>query len=281
MKTLLLSAIMLLTFSVVSVSQSPRQYYHISNGWTDVNISGKIAGKFSWQIENQQRREDMQGDYNDATTTGNPYNNLNQHVFRPYIHYQPNPNIRVSLMPLGWIGSNRFKEGKPSAFFSELRIAPQVILTQNIGRVRFDNRLRYEFRWFGQNQSIDDHSSLYGGDFSTTIFKERFRYQFKMTIPLNHAKMDDKTLYVQAYNELFVNMGEKVANINLFDQNRVLIGLGYKFNKFFSVEAGYMQQTIYRFNNTEKNNVDINNILQLNLAVSNFEQLFKKVEVKK
>lgn len=281
MKTLLLSAIMLLTFSVASFSQSPRQYYHISNGWTDVNISGKIAGKFSWQIENQQRREDMQGDYNDATTTGNPYNNLNQHVFRPYIHYQPNPNIRVSLMPLGWIGSNRFKEGKPSAFFSELRIAPQVILTQNIGRVRFDNRLRYEFRWFGQNQSIDDHSSLYGGDFSTTIFKERFRYQFKMTIPLNHAKMDDKTLYVQAYNELFVNMGEKVANINLFDQNRVLIGLGYKFNKFFSVEAGYMQQTIYRFNNTEKNNVDINNILQLNLAVSNFEQLFKKVEVKK
>ena len=281
MKTLLLSATMLLTFSVASFSQSPRQYYHISNGWTDVNISGKIAGKFSWQIENQQRREDMQGDYNDATTTGNPYNNLNQHVFRPYIHYQPNPNIRVSLMPLGWIGSNRFKEGKPSAFFSELRIAPQVILTQNIGRVRFDNRLRYEFRWFGQNQSIDDHSSLYGGDFSTTTFKERFRYQFKMTMPLNHAKMDDKTLYVQAYNELFVNMGEKVANINLFDQNRVLIGLGYKFNKFFSVEAGYMQQTIYRFNNTEKNNVDINNILQLNLAVSNFEQLFKKVEVKK
>jgi Protein of unknown function (DUF2490) len=281
MKNFLLSAIILLTFSGVSFSQSPRQYYHISNGWTDLNVSGKIAGKFSWQIENQHRREDMQGDYNDATTTGNPYNNLNQHVFRPYIHYQPNPNIRISLMPLGWIGSYRFSAGKPSAFFSELRIAPQVILTQNIGRVRFDNRLRYEFRWLGQNQSIDDHSSLYGGDFSTTTFKERFRYQFKMTVPLNHAKMDDKTFYAQAYNELFVNMGEKVANTNLLDQNRVLIGLGYKFNKFVSIEAGYMQQTIFRFNNATKDNVDINNIVQLNLAVSNFEQLFKKPEVKK
>jgi hypothetical protein len=44
--------------------------------------------------------------------------------------------------------------------------------------------------------------------------------------------------------------------------------------------AGYMQQTIFRFNNADKNNVDINNVLQLNLAVSNVEQLFKK-EVKK
>jgi hypothetical protein len=289
MKKLMLSVMLLLIFTGASFSQSPRQFYHISNGWTDLNISGKIAGKFTWQIENQHRRQDMQGDYNDATTTGNPYNNLNQHVFRPYIHYQPNPNIRVSLMPLGWIGSYRFgygtattpSVGKPLFFFSELRIAPQVVLTQNIGRVRIDNRLRYEFRWIGQNQSLDDHAGLYGGDFSTTTFRERFRYQFKMTVPLNHAKMDDKTFYAQAYDEIFVNMGEKVGNTNLFDQNRVLIGVGYKFNKFVSVEAGYMQQSVFRFNNPTKDNVDNNNIIQLNLAVSNFEQLFKKAEVKK
>jgi Protein of unknown function (DUF2490) len=279
MKKIILSAIILLTMLSTSFSQSPRQYYHISNGWTDVNISGKIAGKFTWQIENQQRREDKQGDYNESTTTGNPYNNLNQHVFRPWIHYQMNPNIRLSLMPLGWIGSNRFKEGEPSAFFAEIRVSPQVILTQNIGRVRFDNRLRYEFRWLGQNQDVNNKSFLYGGDFSTSTFKERFRYQFKATVPLNHAKMDDKTLYAQAYDEVFVNMGEQVANTNLLDQNRVLIGLGYKFNKFLAVEAGYMQQTIFKFNNTAKNNVDINNIIQVNLAISNFEQLFKK-EVK-
>lgn len=276
MKNFLLSAIILLTMLNTSFSQSPRQYYHISNGWTDINVSGKIAGKFTWQLENQHRREDMQGDYNTGTTTGNPYNNLNQHVFRPWIHYQFNPNVRFSLMPLGWIGSNRFKEGEPSAFFAEIRVSPQVVLTQNIGRVRIDNRLRYEFRWFGQNQDINNKSFLYGGDFSTTTFKERFRYQFKVTVPINHAKMDDKTLYAQTYNELFVNTGEQVANTNLLDQNRVLIGLGYKFNKFLAVEAGYMQQTIFKLNNTAKNNVDINNIIQLNLAVSNFEQLFKK-----
>jgi Protein of unknown function (DUF2490) len=284
MKKLLLSAIFLLTLSGVSFAQSPRHFYHISNGWTDLNISGKLAGKVTWQIENQHRREDMQGDYNDATTTGNPYNNLNQHVFRPWLHYQMNPNIRFSLMPYGWIGSNRYANGAPSAFFGEIRVSPQVMLTQNIGRVRFDNRLRYEFRWIGQNQAVSDGGFLYSGDFSTTTFRERFRYQFKMTVPLNHAKMDDKTFYAQAYDEIFVNMGEKVANTNLLDQNRVMIGLGYKFNKFLSIEAGYMQQTIFRFNNATKDNVDNNNIIQLNFAVSNFEQLFKKAkpaEVKK
>lgn len=266
---------LLLMLSHVAFSQSPRQYYHIANGWTDLNISGKISGKFSWQLENQHRREDQQGDYNEATTTGNIYNNLNQHVFRPWFHYQMNPNIRFSIMPLGWIGSNRFKDGQPSAFFAELRSSPQVMLTQNFGRVRIDNRLRYEFRWFGQNQAVDSKNFIYGGDFSSTTFKQRFRYQFKVTVPINHAKMDDKTLYAQTYEEVFINMGEQVANTNLFDQNRVLIGLGYKFNKFVALEAGYMQQTIFRFNNTAKNNVDVNNILQLNLAVSNFEQLFK------
>lgn len=276
MKNFILSAIILLVLSNSSFSQSPRQYYHISNGWTDINISGKIAGKFTWQLENQHRREDMQGDYNPQTKTGDPYNNLNQHVFRPWLHYQFNPNIRFSLMPLGWIGSNRFKEGEPYAFFSEIRVSPQVMLTQNFGRVRIDNRLRYEFRWFGQNQDVNNKSFLYGGDFSTTTFKERFRYQLKVTVPINHAKMDDNTLYAQTYNELFVNTGEQVANTNLLDQNRVLIGLGYKFNKYLAVEAGYMQQTIFKFNNATKSNVDINNIIQLNLAVSNFEQLFKK-----
>ncbi|MEA5402245.1 DUF2490 domain-containing protein [Arcicella sp. DC2W] len=276
MKNVILSAILLLTLPNSSFSQSPRQYYHISNGWTDINISGKIAGQFTWQLENQHRREDMQGDYNPQTTTGDPYNNLNQHVFRPWLHYQFNPNIRFSLMPLGWIGSNRFKEGEPYAFFSEIRVSPQVMFTQNFGRVRIDNRLRYEFRWFGQNQDVNNKSFLYGGDFSTTTFKERFRYQLKVTVPINHAKMDDNTLYAQTYNELFVNTGEQVANTNLLDQNRVLIGLGYKFNKYLAVEAGYMQQTIFKFNNATQSNVDINNIIQLNLAVSNFEQLFKK-----
>jgi hypothetical protein len=263
----------LLTIQVYA--QSPRQYYHISNAWTDLNISGRITEKWSWQLENQDRRQDMQGDYNPSTTSGNPFQNLNQHIFRPWLHYQLNPSIRFSFLPIGWIGSNRFKDGVPSAFFSELRISPQITLTQHLGRLRIDHRLRYEFRWIGQNQSVENKSFIYGGDFSSTTQKERFRYQLKAILLLGKEKMEDKTWYCQASNELFVNIGEQVANTNLLDQNRVLIGLGYRINKNFSVEAGYMQQAIFRFTNSSKNNVDLNNILQLNFIISNVETLFK------
>ena len=269
----ILGAILL---SIQLYAQPPRQYYHISNAWTDLNFSGKITEKLSWQLESQHRRQDMQGDYHPSTTSGNPYQNLNQHIFRPWLHYQLNPSIRFSFLPLGWMGSNQFKDGVPSAFFSELRISPQIMLTQQLGKLRIDHRLRYEFRWIGQNQSVDDKSFIYGGDFSSTTHKERFRYQIKGSLPLGKEKMEDKTWYFQAYNELFVNIGEQVANTNLLDQNRVLIGLGYRINKNISVEAGYMQQAVFRFNNSAKNNVDLNNILQLNFVISNVETLLNK-----
>ncbi len=276
MKKILAIAFILIIFISFSQAQSPRVRYHISNGWSDINLSGKIKGKFSWQLENQHRREDEQGDYNENTTTGNIYNNLNQHVLRPYIHYQANPNVRLSLMPLGWIGSNRFKEGSTTAFFAELRVAPQVIFSQSFGRLKIDNRMRYEFRWFGNNQAVSDFHIPYSGDFSNTVFKMRYRNQFKVSLPLNHPKMQDKTLYFQAYDEVFVNLGSNVASTNLLDQNRVLVGLGYRLNQFVSVEAGYMKQSIFRFNNASKNNEDINNIFQINLAVNNIEKLFGK-----
>lgn len=277
LKLVLLQVVFLSTI----YGQNPRQFYNISNGWTDLNVSGNFSKKLSWQIENQHRRVDAHGDYNPATETGNIYHNLNQHIFRPYLHYQASPGVRFSIMPLGWMGSNRFNAGKPSAYFSELRITPQVILTQNLGKLRIDSRLRYEFRKLGNNEDVNDHTGLYGGDFSIYSKRQRFRYQLKGTLPLNRSKMENKTLYAQAYNELFINMGKNVPTINLLDQNRILIGLGYKMNDYFTVEAGFLRQTFYRFNNAEKNNVDRNNTLQLNFAITNFEGLFKKKEITK
>jgi hypothetical protein len=71
-------------------------------------------------------------------------------------------------------------------------------------------------------------------------------------------------------------MGPTTVNTNLLDQNRIMIGLGYKFNKFYAIEAGYLRQTIFRFNNIAKDNVDVHNVLLLNFVVNNIEQLLAK-----
>lgn len=254
---------------ILLFSQASRQYYHIPNAWMDVNVSGKLYKKFSWQIENSHRRQDMQGEYNESTTTGNLFHSFGQHVVRPYVHYQLSPKIRFSLMPLGWIGSNRFNEGNPISFFSELRISPQVMLTQFLGKLKLDNRLRYEMRWIGQNQPVDDKSFIYAGDFSSSTFRERLRYQLKLNLPFGREKISDKTLYGILSNEVFIQVGNQIPRANVLDQNRILIGLGYSVNRSLSVELAYQRQTIFRLNNTLKNNVDLNNILYVNMIVSN------------
>ena len=55
--------------------------------------------------------------------------------------------------------------------------------------------------------------------------------------------MKDKTPYIAAYDEIFIGFGKNVA-ANIFDQNRIGIVLGYRFNKLLRIEAGYLNQTV-------------------------------------
>ena len=64
-----------------------------------------------------------------------------------------------------------------------------------------------------------------------------------MQLPLKGKSIDNKTPYVALYDEIFVGFGENV-NENIFDQNRIGVLLGYKFNKNLRVEGGYLNQTL-------------------------------------
>jgi hypothetical protein len=64
-----------------------------------------------------------------------------------------------------------------------------------------------------------------------------------MQIPLRGQSIADKTPYCAAYNEIFVGFGRSV-NENIFDQNRIGLLLGYRFNKTLRVEGGYFNQIL-------------------------------------
>ena len=68
----------------------------------------------------------------------------------------------------------------------------------------------------------------------------------------------DKTAYLAIYDEVFIGFGKNV-NENIFDQNRVGILLGYRFNPSIRIEAGYLNQTLQL--GREVNN---RNVFQLN-----------------
>jgi hypothetical protein len=71
----------------------------------------------------------------------------------------------------------------------------------------------------------------------------RMRYMIRLQIPLKGNEIKDKTPYVALYDEIFIGFGENV-NANIFDQNRIGVLLGYRFNKNLRLEGGYLNQTL-------------------------------------
>lgn len=69
----------------------------------------------------------------------------------------------------------------------------------------------------------------------------RFRQQLKLSYPL-----DDKWALV-ASDEIFVNANTvDWGPVSGLDQNRVFVGVGYKFDKIWRTEIGYMNQYVNR-----------------------------------
>jgi len=111
----------------------------------------------------------------------------------------------------------------------EKRCWEEFSLKQTVFRFSIQHRFRLEERYFFT--------------FSTKerSFNYRMRYRFYFTVPLNHSSLTDKTLYFLGGDEIFLNFGKKVI-YNMYDQNRVLAGLGYKFNDLFQISLTYVYQ---------------------------------------
>ena len=275
----------LITFLILAslnqtFGQSPREYIYNNVFWSMNFLNGKLTknGKLNYEIEYQNRRiSDPNNQVVDRN--GSPFAHLQTHFVRPWCYYQLNSNVRFSLSPIAWFGAWNYPNGKLASFTPEYRITPQITLFQTIGRVSLQHRFRYEFRFLGKafTETENINSFTGGGGYENFLdnTRGRVRYLLRANIFLNSEKMQPKTLYSANWDEIFVSTGEKVSNSHLLDQNRIFLGLGYKFDAHFRVEAGYINQTIFRFNNTSKNNVDSNSGILLTLFVDNFGRLLK------
>ncbi len=96
------------------------------------------------------------------------------------------------------------------------------------------------------------------------LFVNRIRYMYRMQIPIGKKKIEDKTPYAAIYDEIFIGFGKNV-NENIFDQNRLAILLGYRFNKKLRLEGGFFQQIVQLGREVNNRNVfQYNNGIILN-----------------
>ena len=153
---------------------------------------------------------------------------LEQLLLRGGITYSPKKaDIKLTL---GYGNVTTGSYGSDTSTSTESRIYQEALFPVQFGNRFYTNhRFRYEQR-FVENQD----------------FRTRYRYNLFLNIPLNKSAMDDKTLYIALYNEIFINGQRKIGNgntVEIFDRNRFYLAMGYMIKKGLKIQFGVMRQT--------------------------------------
>ncbi len=167
-----------------------------------------INSKLNWHHEVQYRNYNFIGD-------------TEQLLLRTGIGYNLSPQNNNLLLGYGFIQSEPYLGDTGLKLrINEHRIYQQFIHKQLLSGVALQHRFRFEQRFIEQD------------------FKTRFRYFLSINMPITKKELNDQTLYISAYNEVFLNTAA-----NLFDRNRIYAGIGYKFTKHMRSEIGLMNQS--------------------------------------
>ena len=159
------------------------------------------------------------------------------------------PKINSNLSVTSGFGSyNTFSEGgnfEQPMQNKEIRTWAQINLKNPFDYIVFEHRYRAEQR------------------FTTNGYRNRFRYRLSAIIPLNGKKIEPKTFYLSAWNEIFFTDREP-----FFERNRLFVGGGYEFTENLAIQMGYIYQFDYKIND-ETGRDFFNMALLYNFDVSN------------
>lgn len=149
--------------------------------------------------------------------------NIEQLLLRTGLNYHFSEKAFVTG-GYAYIANHVFESEQSPPESEEHRIWQQFILNNTIGRVKFEHRYRLEQRW------------------TKNDYRNRFRYRLMLFVPLNKPKIEEGTLFVGVYDEVFLN-GKK----DFFDRNRLYGALGYQLSKTTSLQIGMMHQQLSDF----------------------------------
>ncbi|TDL99101.1 MAG: DUF2490 domain-containing protein [Flavobacteriaceae bacterium] len=217
---------LLLLFGQMGFGQNNRRNTDNNIGWYNVFGTFKINEKIGIHSEFQWRRNDF-------------ITESQQNLLRLGVNYQLTPRVLfrvgyglIETYPYGEIPLNGLGRD-----FTEHRIFQMVQLSQKEGKVDISHRFMLEQRFVGRYSSPAETKE------DQFPLLNRARYMVRLQMPLKGEEIKDKTPYVALYDEVMIGFGENV-NANVFDQNRIGLLIGYRLNKDFRLEAGYINQTL-------------------------------------
>ena len=182
-----------------------------TGNWLMYFGTNKVSDKFSIHTEVQYRNHTLA-----------PVN-IEQLLLRTGLNYHFSEKAFVTG-GYAYIANHEFESEQSAPESEEHRIWQQFILTNTIGRVKFEHRYRLEQRWVKND------------------YRNRFRYRLMLFLPLNKPRIEKGTLFAGVYEEVFLN-GKK----DFFDRNRLYGALGYQLSNTASLQVGMMHQQLSDF----------------------------------
>lgn len=208
-------------FFCVPVNLLSAQAFDLGS-WNIVNIKYNLDEKWSFFGEAELRSLKF-------------YSNFHYYEYKGGINYKVYKDVNLTL------GAGSYQTYKEGGDFvlpknrSEIRLWPQIQVTQQINTFKIENRFRTEFR------------------FSPSGYRNRFRNRIGVIYPLLKNKEGKNLIAIGAYNELFfTNLAP------YFERNRASFNLNFKVAKHSTILLGYLIQFDYKINDeTGKNFLQI------------------------
>lgn len=205
MKILKKISFLLISFPLLLKSQND-----VIGTWNILNVRYALNQKVSVFGEGQIR-------------SLNFYNHFHYYEIKGGFQYQLNPNLNIGMA----CGSYQtFKEGGNFELpknNNEFRLWPQIILSQQISKLKIEHRYRAEFR------------------FTTNGFRNRFRYRLGFSYPVIQKHNLNTSIYLN--NEIFFTDNEPY-----FERNRIAFGIQHMISKKSTILIGYLHQFDYKIN---------------------------------
>jgi Protein of unknown function (DUF2490) len=251
-------SLILLGCSFKTFGQNNRLNTSGNIGWYNYFGTFKITDKVGLHTEYQWRRDNFITDWQ-------------QSLLRVGINYNLNPRVQFRT---GYAWAETFAYGEIplnglGRDFTEHRLFQMLQLSHNEGIIGISHRFMLEQRFVGRysNAAVTSEDEF--------PLLHRARDMIRVQAPLKGRVIQDRTPYLAAYNEVFVGFGKNV-NANVFDQNRIGILLGYRFNPLLRIEGGYLNQHLQFGRQINGKNVFQNNHGFIINANFNFDVSKKK-----
>jgi hypothetical protein len=225
--------LIIICLSNIYISSNAQTAHSLGN-WNSVILKAKISQRWSLMGEGHIR----------SCTYGLKYD---------YFEVKTGVSYAFTKKLTGLFGAGFYNTDLPGGFFrtpaqqKELRTWFEIAYKQAYKRLKFDHRVRIEQRFIAEN------------------YKNRLRYLFGLTVPVNKAESIEKSIYIAVNDELWI------PQYGLFmEKNRLFAGAGYKMNDKVTWQIGCISDTDYK-----PGSHAVKNYLQLSL-IYDLSKLIKK-----